>query len=187
MTFYYSGAKIFQGVQQNPDLSLGGYLSSTPVPSGRMNNLFGDISIYSGQNLTTETKAIILKNTLGVTTSNITLGFKYPIDNKLPLIFKLQMAVTQLDSTSQFMESIASSRDLPLNAVFYENSIADTTDNSLALNDMLSGAVYGIWVQRIIQTRVAMDVATENTLLQTLNATMKNFNTLKFILNYETV
>lgn len=78
MQFFYTGAEFFNAVQNNIDKSLGGYMSSSLVPSRSFNNLFSDISKTDKEQGTIETKAIVLKNTTGLTVSSLYLYQNYP-------------------------------------------------------------------------------------------------------------
>lgn len=78
MQFFYTGAEFFNSVQTNIDKSLGGYLSSSLVPSQSMNNLFSDVSKTAKEQGIIETRAIVLKNTTGSTKTAVNLYHNYP-------------------------------------------------------------------------------------------------------------
>lgn len=184
MVFLYTNSKIYQGTQNNPDLSLGGLISSTIVPNTKLNNIFSDISAFGKQNLSVETKAIALKNTTGNTVNNVLLGFRYPASP----IFKLEIAIVTLDNTNQFMEAINSSGDSPYNATFYEAFISDSEDHSLSLGSMINNAVFGIWVRRTILQQSSMTIDQENTFLKSIAqaGNPANLDNVRFILKYDT-
>jgi hypothetical protein len=82
MIFYYSGSEFFNATQNNVEKSLGGFLSSSPVPNQSLNNVFSDISKISKEQGLVETKAIVLKNTSGNDVTNVNLYQNYQTGGK---------------------------------------------------------------------------------------------------------
>lgn len=109
MKLYYSGAQQKNTEQRNPELSLGGLISSTAVPNGRLGNLFGSVSINQVQDSIEEIKCVFLKNTL----EDINDVLCYYENNDS---VKLQIAVTRGDET----ELLQSSLDSPYSLEFYD-------------------------------------------------------------------
>lgn len=116
MRFFYSGAKSLNSSQTDISKSLGGFISSTSLPNGRLNNLFQDVSLVSLQEESSETKAIFLKNISNKIVQNIVLYFLYPSET----ISKLQVAC--VEPVNNEMELIRSAYDLPYEAEFFEPS-----------------------------------------------------------------
>jgi len=108
MRFYYSGAQDFNFPQTDFRKSLGGKISSTEIPNGRINNLFDDVSLLSNYEEFTDIKGIFLKNTLGKAVSNVCL---YTLSSNVNDTFEL--AAVSVDQNKPAMEVLRSSRDLP--------------------------------------------------------------------------
>ncbi len=145
MRFLYSGATAYLLPQNNPSLSLGGYVSSSIVPNGRLNGLFSDGSHKSAKFGSVETKALILENETGSTANDITFGYQYSIDPD----FKIEVAIVTL-SNNQTMEQLQSIRDTPYYGTFHEANVDpdNDIDNRLSLGDMTAGMRLGIWIRR---------------------------------------
>lgn len=69
--FYLTGAGSDGGTQADPNLSLGGYRSSTEIVSAQINNLFDNISSQEANDGSTEYRCICVKNTSLETLYNV--------------------------------------------------------------------------------------------------------------------
>jgi hypothetical protein len=118
MKLYYSGATTLNTPQTDVNKSLGGFMSSSEVPNGRLNNIFNDISSVSRQYAYNEIKGIFLKNTTGSTVNNVLL---YTVP-KSELGFTMEVAAAT--AISGKMEQIIVSRDLPLYGDFHNTDSA---------------------------------------------------------------
>lgn len=150
ITVYYTGAKTPNEPQLNPKYSLGGYVSNSPVPSGRLNNLFENTTYYdiaSGQ--LTACKAIVLKNIGADELSNVKIGIEKTEANPDYIV---ELAFVSLVNGG--MEGIASPKDLPYTATFMEANITNDVDGSLALPAIPAGGMLGVWVKRTLQNPV---------------------------------
>lgn len=145
MRFLYSGANAYLLPQTNPSLSLGGFVSSSIVPNGRLNGLFSDGSYKASKFGSIETKALILENETQTGVTNITFGYQYSTDPD----FKIEVAVVTL-SNNQTMEQLQSIRDTPYYGTFHEANVDpdNNIDNRLDLGDMAAGLRLGIWIRR---------------------------------------
>ena len=117
MKLYYSGANQPNTPQNDPKKSLGGYLSSTEVPNGRLNNIFNDISPVSKQFNYEEVKGVFIKNTTGAAVNNVTVYSTEGTNTD----FKIQLSATTAANFK--MEQIGSSKDTPLYGDFYNVGI----------------------------------------------------------------
>lgn len=72
MIIYFSGAKNYLSDQRDVNQSLGGYMSSTPIPNGRLNSLFDDLSEYKKSNCK-QVLAVFLHNDSNVDITNLTI------------------------------------------------------------------------------------------------------------------
>ena len=77
---YYTTTKGVEEINTRPDLSLGGYKSSTPIPNNSVNNLFSDISIYSAIREQDEIIGVIAKNESENDIENVRFWFGFPED-----------------------------------------------------------------------------------------------------------
>lgn len=173
MRFLYTGAKEFMLDQTDPDNSLGGFCSKSPVPN-RINNLFSDVSYLSIFNENEECRAIVIENNSSNAINDVKIGYKY--DKSL---YDIQIAVVELNQDGN-MERISNSRDIPYYAEFIEADITDTEDNSMEL-DFEANKRYGIWVKRKIlpqRTKSCVDLNNQTTTpLETID--------FEFIIKYE--
>ncbi len=111
----YSLKRTEENPQADPAKSLGGFISSSPVPNGSLNALFDLISSDTLTERPRETMAIALINKLDVAVSNVEL--KIVVGNK-PICAWRVAAVAPNDSLA--VESIPNRYAEPLNATFYD-------------------------------------------------------------------
>lgn len=147
MRLFFTGAKEYLGPQANPRLSLGGLISSSPIPNDAINGLFGSISDLQGAEGSRETRGLVLLNETGGTVSGATLWY---VNNSSSPISNLRMAIVSVGidaCNDQFIEKITSSAASPLNASFEDNS---GQANAIALPDIDDGEYLGIWIERSV-------------------------------------
>lgn len=142
MRFYYTIISKEGDPQTRPDLSLGGFKSSTLVPNNSFSNLFSDISCYSVRENRDEYIALILTNETSGVATDVTLYFTYP-ENRTK---DIEMAFVSLNSNGE-MEFIPNPYAQPFNADF---NAADGVDNAINIGDIDAGASIGVWFKRII-------------------------------------
>lgn len=116
---YLTGAdtslvKSADAPQTDTAKSLGGYVSSTPVPNGELNALFDLISAYTLEKKQKETIAIALVNKLASAVTDVTLKIVVGKDN----LATFRIAAVTLDS-SLAMEHIPNRYAEPMAADFY--------------------------------------------------------------------
>lgn len=122
MMIYLTGAntslaKTSDNPQYDPSKSLGGYISSTPVPNAAINTLFDLISSYTLDKKQNETIAIGLINKLTVDATNVELKIVTDVDNAA----SFKIAAVPLDS-NYLMEQIANRYQEPIQAEFFDVS-----------------------------------------------------------------
>lgn len=101
--------------QEDVSKSLGGYVSSSPVPNGSTNGLFDLISMLSLKNKQEETIGIALINKLPTPVYNVELKMVGDIDN----ICGFKIAAVSLDD-NLCMEHIENRYQEPIQAEFYD-------------------------------------------------------------------
>jgi len=111
MKFYLSGANKAESVQTSPQLSLGGFLSSTRVPNNRIGFLFDNLSSFDKFNGSTDCKALFLVNDIQDFTS-LKMTFVGSFEEK----FELGVVSTE----NQYIEKISSRNDLPFDTELFE-------------------------------------------------------------------
>jgi hypothetical protein len=111
-------AKTSSNPQSDAGKSLGGYISSTPVPNSALNTLFDLLSAYTLEKRQKETIAIGLINQFDYPVKDVELKIVTNDDNEA--IFKV--AAVSVDPTNYLMEYISSRYQEPLNAEFYDAS-----------------------------------------------------------------
>lgn len=123
MMLYLTGANA--SLTKNPDnpqtfpsKSLGGYVSSTPVPNAALNALFDLISAYTLEKKPKETMAIALINQFDKAVENVEL--KIVTDENHEAVFKV--AAVDISPQNYAMEQIANRYQEPMLAEFYDAS-----------------------------------------------------------------
>lgn len=115
MKLFYSGAKTLGAPQFTPEKSLGGFLSSTVIPNGKVESVFSSFSNLSAQNGSVEVKGIFLQNTFSTVKTNVLVYCVYPPNPKV----KIELAAI----TGNELEYLRSPQDLPYYADFYDVSV----------------------------------------------------------------
>lgn len=143
MILLYTGANAPNVAQINPEKSLGGFVSSSLVPNGRLGNLFSAISKTAVIEQREEIRMIALKNTTG----NPITGLVIYTNNKNKSYFlKIAAVASGLNSKNELMfEQLMDGQSLPYQA---ELSQHEGNDNALDIGDIANDQVIGIWVQR---------------------------------------
>jgi hypothetical protein len=190
MQFFYTGSSTFQGQQNDPNLSLGGFISSTVVSNNSLNNIFSDLSYQTVQQKRQEVRGLILKNTLGTDATTISFGYQYP---DVPT-FKLEVAFVAINlSTPQVIEKIANGQANPYFATFVEANmdLAHGIDNSVDIGNLLNGTSVAIWFRRTVISSltppVFPDLQTEMAWWENItNPNADSSQLIKIIINYNT-
>ena len=146
MKILYTGAPTFLTPQNDPNQSLGGFVSSSIIPNDVNGNLFGEVSYLGLTNQYRETKATVLFND-GTSINNLLLGIFPKI---IPSNYRIKVAVVKL--TANQMERIPNMRSLPLSATFHERYMLTATDvgNMFSLGKMPTGTYFGVWTERLL-------------------------------------
>ena len=81
MKLYYTTAKGPETPQESPAISLGGFISSTSPKNDDFENLFPNLSQLAIKENRKTYIALMLRNELGATATNVRVHFEYPIDS----------------------------------------------------------------------------------------------------------
>lgn len=144
MQLYYTGALTYLGEQLKSELSLGGFVSSSLVPNGKLEAIFPEISLYTIDKNDIEVRAIVLKNESTFVVNNIRLWFVYPTNS----YSKLEVSAVNLSQDSNggyYMEKVLDTHSLPYYAEFYE---ADGEVGAVSLGSLGAGSSLGLWLKR---------------------------------------
>lgn len=128
---FYSGATTLNAEQFTPSKSLGGYISSTPIPNGQVNTVFSDFSYISLEEGKTETKAFFIKN-IGDKTIKDLLVFCLT-----PEVPKADILVASQKGTK--LELLRSPNDIPYYLTFYTLNVVYASVNIKIENDFQIG------------------------------------------------
>jgi hypothetical protein len=118
MKLLLSGAQFYKSEQKSINQSVGGYMSSTPVPSGRINLLFGDVSIYSKMVGSKDCMAIYAYNDSSETITNLCIEQIQSANNDCEFYWG---AVDPNDNGETiFIEKIGSRKEEPFNVDWFQ-------------------------------------------------------------------
>ena len=143
MNLFYSIISLEDQPQADPLMSLGGFVSSSQVPSGRTNALFSTISSYTIQQGREQYVCLILRNTTKKTASGIKFWFQF--DPSQAYICKYRVAFTE--AVDREFESTPDPFSKPVYAQFES---CNGIDEAMALPDLEPDEMIGIWVERSI-------------------------------------
>jgi hypothetical protein len=146
--YFLSGASEDEGVQEDPDASLGNYRSSTEVEDATLNNLFDNVSGDEAAAGDTEYRAIFVQNTHATLTW---LGVK------LWIVAQPDERLTK-ESFEVGVEPPSEQPDGYIQTIMDESTAPEDVDFSapankgagISIGDLAPGEIYGIWVKRIV-------------------------------------
>lgn len=142
MQLYYTGAKTSEGVQINPELSLGGFKSSSLIANGNIGNLFQTITKFSISQNKKEIRMIALKNTSGANISGLKI---WSVSQKYSKI-KLAAVAPAVDAKGvEFFEQIGDQYSIPYQATLNSQ---EGEVNAVQIGVLQAGATIGLWIQR---------------------------------------
>lgn len=142
MQLYYTGAKTSEGVQINPELSLGGFKSSSLITNGNIGNFFQTITKSSISQNKKEIRMIALKNTTGVDLAGLKI---WSISEKYSKI-KLAAVAPAVDAKGvEYFEQIGDQYSIPYQATL---SSHEGEVNALQIGELKAGKMIGLWIQR---------------------------------------
>jgi len=162
MRFFYTGAKTFNALQANIILSLGGFLSCTPIPNAQISNLFSDISSLSIERDNFTVIAIALRNELDKDVEDIFLWFDFPTD----AFTKLEFAFVDVNDDGEgnlSIEKLSNPHSVPYFADFQE---ANGEANKVNIGDLEKGKYLGLYIKQTfisdLGTKFTCDELTKN-------------------------
>lgn len=140
MQILYTGATKSNTEQLDPNLSLGGLVSNSPIPNGSLSNLFNQASAVSIQNKRRETKMIALYNNDGDILTNISL--KFILEANSICKYKVAFVAPTISSNGPCFEQIDNSNVLPYYATFQDI----VSEGVIVIPDLTTGSYLGMWL-----------------------------------------
>lgn len=144
MLLFYTGSDSPSTEQKLPEKSLGGYVSSSIVPNGLINNVFSSFTNSDVQNKESLVRVLALKNLTGADISSISI---YPIIDPSSYI-TIQLGVAQpffdLNGIENY-ERLSTSSSLPYYTTF---STYDIDSPLIISTPLINGRTIGIFILR---------------------------------------
>lgn len=142
MQLYYTGAKAPEAVQINPELSLGGYKSSTLISNGDISNIFPTITKAAIIQNKKDIRMIVLKNTTAAAIEGLKI---WTISEKYSKVKIAAVAPATDTAGNKVFESVTDSHSIPYQATLES---CEGEVNASEIGSLSIGAIIGIWVQR---------------------------------------
>ena len=136
MKLYYTVSSRQDALQAKPNLSLGGFKSSSPVSNSVFNSLFGDLSLLSLERANKEYIGLVLKNDLLQATDTIKIWLEPALNGYC----KYRVAVVELSTTNE-MEAIPTLYSQPMYAEFYEVNSEEESNEYLNSEEAIAALI----------------------------------------------
>lgn len=151
MILYYTGAVASLQQQKDPSKSLGGWISNTVIPNGRLGNLFSGLSLSLIENPISQLRVIVLKNTSGSDLTDVKLYTTTP--DGAQTTWKLGVATPSIDPTCNepYFETLDNENTLPY---YTELSDAEAMGNAINIPTLANNGYIGIFIQRDVKNSV---------------------------------
>jgi hypothetical protein len=141
MILLYSGAHKTSCPQLDPNLSLGGHVSNSPIPNGKINNIFPPISRQSLRDNSSATRLIVLKNDSQQLT-NLTI---WTISGNLST-YKIATVAPSINANGDpIFEQIYDSNSIPYQAVL---AAQEGQSNSIIISVINPNQFIGVWIKK---------------------------------------
>lgn len=144
MKLYFSDISQEGQPQNESRLSLGGYCSSTMVPSGQLNALFSEVSTYTLEKNRKEYIFLVIKNEF----ENVVKHPQLWIEKDDSHICNFKFAIVEPMPSGEF-ESTQSPFNKPLYAEFYT---ANGIEDAIEMSPIDPGDMLGLWIERSIDS-----------------------------------
>lgn len=162
----YTGAIKFNEPQDNPTLSLGGYISSSEVPSGHIGNLFGSVSKYTIQQNKPEVRILALKNAGVDPLTNVRIYTTSPSDKISSILLGVGDPVVD-ECGDLYTPSIKSPYASPYNVLFVD---AEGFISALPAGDLDPGDYIMLFLKRTL-VEDSQEVPSDEDLLEVFEGT----------------
>ncbi len=145
MVLYYSGAEKDKGEQRDMNKSLGGFISSSPIPNDSLDSLFSNISNFSIKRNITEYFLIVLKNELKETVENLSIYLDFHEDSAIEMEISVVKPTLQKCNKIYCFESINNRESSPYYVDFVK---ANGEDNAKLLGNLNPDEYLGFWFKK---------------------------------------
>ena len=142
MQIFYTNTKQPNSVQIKSNESLGGYCSTSLVPSGENGVLFSEISMSDIEKDIKQYVGLMLKNE----EENTATGLSIYINKEVNSLCKYRIGFS-VPNNEGMIEVIPSSKSKPY---YVEFNTADGESDAITLPDMEKDQSLGLWVERSI-------------------------------------
>lgn len=153
MKLYYTTTTGYNAEQPNPERSLGGFKSKTPVSNDDFSNIFDEISLMTMKSGRDEYRAIVIKNEFDEPCQNITIK----ISREEHAICSYKMAVGEMNIVNKYNQKSMENVIAPTNKPFRAKFIDMTDDAILEIGNLEAGGEIGLWICRHVDTDKAKE------------------------------
>lgn len=143
MQLFYTTTTGYNDLQTNPNSSLGGFKAGTPVANDDYSNLFDEISVQTIRAGRDEYRAVVLKNTLADTVTNVRVSISKPEGSICTYKLAKGEMIYRDKYGHHYMENILSPNNKPFSAQFQ-----DIESGAVSLGNLAPGEEVGIWFCR---------------------------------------
>jgi len=157
LSFSYTGASDFLQEQNDPNQSLGGFISSSIVSNDVLDNLFSSLSNINLEDNLNNYCLLAIKNEDTVNEkTNLRIYWDYQENNISTL--EISAVTPSIDSCNRyFFEKISNKNSKPLIASFVE---AEGVLNEVVIGNLQPNQYIGIWFNRKIKEEFSDNVYT---------------------------
>lgn len=142
MQLYYTGATVPNQQQPSPELSLGGFVSSSPIGNADVNNLFPTITRTAILNSKKTIRMLALRNITGRAITELKIWTKSEKYSNV----KMAVVSAALDEKQNpVFEKVANSTSIPFQATL---DSCEGEENAIVVGDMEANETIGLWIQR---------------------------------------
>ena len=132
------------GSNDNPNLSLGGAISTTELVDSSLHNLFAKVGAAEALAGSVKYRGIYVKNTHASLTWETVLAYISSQTTSPDTSLKIALAG---EGASASMETIVNEDTAPVGESFVT---ADGVGNGLSMGDLAPAGYYGLWIQRTV-------------------------------------
>lgn len=176
MKLYYTGAVGYQKPQSDPNLSLGGFISSTVIPNDKLGNIFPEVSSQTLKSDDFYTIGIVLKNEM-LDIQNLKV---WTTKEEEDITLEIAFVKPAKDITSRcYLEKLTSPNESPYIGDFLN---INGEVNKVNLGALAKDEYMGIWIRR----KYSPNILTEDKLeAMCLIENVNLENTKKIGINFE--
>lgn len=142
MKLVYSNAITIETEQTNPTISLGGWMSNTPIPNSTVSNIFPPVSNFGLKNKKSDIRLICIWNNSSVNYLNTTV--KFVLDEESLFTYEFALVTPTLCDGKQKYELLADAGSIP----FYATLSDVESETEYSVGEIIAGESIGIWIRR---------------------------------------